>query len=196
MIGFFNLQIAFFGTGNISSISTFSLDAVYRLIPIFNPFSMGVLLMVKLILPYVLLSAGFGLINMKAGFEHFQISLLIISLADLLSLWFFFNIRTEGSWLDIGVSISNYCLAIFGSLFICAVELISTIVLRGVVVSKNRVPPTKAAAKVRSTLQMDDEEYKEIAKLIEEEERENVNNGSSISSRVRKRQQKDVTYIG
>jgi len=129
----FFIQSAFFSASNIASVSSFSLDAVYRLIPIFDPFSQGALLMLKLMLPFAFLSAVFGLLNRRLGVAPSALFMLVMAVSDVLTLGFFYMVRDEGSWLDIGTSISHFVIASLLGVFVAGLEVGSEWAIRGVV---------------------------------------------------------------
>jgi len=116
------LQSAFFSTGNIASVSSFSLDAVYRLIPVFDPFSQGALLILKILVPFVILSAALGVLNKRLGFAPGALFMGLIVFGDWLTINFFWMVRDEGSWLEIGETISRFCIASGLCVFAAAIE--------------------------------------------------------------------------
>ncbi|KAJ7292742.1 Phosphatidylinositolglycan class N-domain-containing protein [Mycena rebaudengoi] len=107
----FFVQVGFFGTGNVASISSFYLSPVYRLIPVFNPFFMASLLIFKIIAPYVILSVCFAALNHAVHLPPFSLFLVALTLTDGMTLTFFFNVSDTGSWLEIGQTISFFCIA-------------------------------------------------------------------------------------
>ena len=129
---FFLIQSAFFGTGNIASVSSFSLESVYRLIPIFNPFLMSLLLLFKLLTPFIIISAVLGALNKRLRKAEGTIIMLVFSFADLLTLNFFWKVKDEGSWLEIGSSISAFVIAGMLTLFVIALERVSQVIIGGV----------------------------------------------------------------
>lgn len=134
---FFLTQIAFFGTGNIASISSFSLDSVYRLLPVFDPFAMGALLLFKILVPFAVISADLGLLTQRLGVKPSSLFTMVLSISDILTLNFFYLVLDEGSWLDIGMSISHYCIASLLCVFVIALEYFSETLVSGVTVEEN-----------------------------------------------------------
>ncbi|KAF2824548.1 GPI ethanolamine phosphate transferase 1 [Ophiobolus disseminans] len=129
---FFFIQSAFFSASNIASVSSFSLDAVYRLVPVFDPFSQGALLMLKLMVPFAALSANFGLLNRRLGVAPSALFMVVMAVSDVMTLSFFFMVKDEGSWLDIGTTISHFVIASLLGVFVAGLELYSEFTLRGV----------------------------------------------------------------
>ena len=116
------LQSAFFSTGNIASVSSFSLDAVYRLIPVFDPFSQGALLILKILIPFIILSATLGILNKRLGVAPGALFMALMVFSDWLTINFFWMVRDEGSWLEIGETISRFCIVSALCVFVAALE--------------------------------------------------------------------------
>lgn len=131
---FYLSQIGFFGIGNIASISSFSLDSVYRLIPIFDPFSMGALLIFKILAPFVVLSSTLGILNMRLGVPQSALFAIVLAISDILTLNFFYLVVDEGSWLDIGMGISHFSISSLLCLFMIVLEYLSGILTSGITI--------------------------------------------------------------
>jgi phosphatidylinositol glycan class N len=126
------LHAAFFSTGNVASLSSFSLDSVFRLIPVFDPFSQGALLILKLMVPFALISANLGILNKHLGVAPSALSMVVMATSDFLTLHFFWVVRDEGSWLEIGSTISHFCIASLFCIFVASLEGVSELFISGV----------------------------------------------------------------
>ena len=142
----FFLQSAFFSTGNIASVSSFSLDAVYRLIPVFDPFSQGALLILKLMVPFAVMSANLGILNRRLGVAPSALFMVVMAVGDVMTLNFFYMVKDEGSWLDIGTTISHFVIASLLGVFVAGLESVSEVIVSGVEFDsgKKTMQPEKA----------------------------------------------------
>ena len=132
------LQAAFFSTGNVASLSSFSLESVCRLFPVFDPFSQGALLTLKLMIPFVLISANLGVLNKRIGVAPSALFMLAMALSDILTLYFFWVVKDEGSWLEIGSTITHFVIASMLCVFVAALEGVSAAFIAGVEVEEER----------------------------------------------------------
>ncbi|KAH9887139.1 Phosphatidylinositolglycan class N-domain-containing protein [Xylariomycetidae sp. FL2044] len=147
------LQSAFFSTGNVASVSSFSLESVNRLFPVFDPFSQGALLILKLMIPFALISATLGILNKRIGVAPSALFTVAIALSDILTLYFFWVVKDEGSWLEIGSTISHFVIASLLCVFVAALEGLSAMFIAGIEVP-NSLGPAEPVNQHNGTAQL------------------------------------------
>ncbi|XP_059801212.1 GPI ethanolamine phosphate transferase 1 isoform X2 [Hypanus sabinus] len=109
---------AFFGTGNIASINSFDPASVYCFMTVFNPFIMGALMMWKILIPFVIVMCAFESIQVSTQLSSNSLFLIVLLISDIMALHFFFLVKDNGSWLDIGTSISHYVIVMSMTIFL------------------------------------------------------------------------------
>ncbi|KAJ3022134.1 Glycosyl phosphatidyl inositol anchor synthesis [Thoreauomyces humboldtii] len=127
-------NVAFFGTGNLASVASFSLSSVYRFTTVFDPFIMGALLILKILIPFFLLSAVLAVLARALALPAFALFLLVLATTDVMTLNFFFLVKDHGSWLEIGSTISHFVIASAFIVFQCLLFAASWALVGGVLV--------------------------------------------------------------
>lgn len=130
----FFINVAFFGTGNVASLASFSLQSVFRLTTVFNPFFMGALLIFKILIPFFLVSSVFRVLGRSLDLPPFSLFLLGLATTDVMTLNFFYLVRDDGSWLEIGTSISHFCISSLMVLFTILLFALSDLLVGRVLV--------------------------------------------------------------
>lgn len=124
----FFILLAFFGTGNFASVNSFDPANVYCFLTVFNPFLMGAIILFKYILPILIVNCATAyVIKNSEMLQSFRLYTLI--LCDVLAFEFFFAIRTEGSWLQIGESISRYVILMAMIVIIIGFHFLASLLL-------------------------------------------------------------------
>ncbi|ORZ24376.1 Phosphatidylinositolglycan class N-domain-containing protein [Absidia repens] len=121
----FFINVGFFGTGNVASMSSFTLESVYRFVTMFNPFLMGALLITKVLIPFFVISSVFGVLTTSLDLSPFSLFLGVVAITDVQTINFFYFVSDYGSWLEIGTSISHFCIAELFIIFTIILFLLS-----------------------------------------------------------------------
>lgn len=98
--------LCFFGTGNMASISSFNPSWTRHFVTIFSPFTMFLLILLKICIPLILIGCTSHIFG-----ESSNIFFGILLLGDCLSLPLMFYVTPQGSWLDIGSAISRFTIS-------------------------------------------------------------------------------------
>lgn len=65
--------------------------------------------------------------------------MVVMAISDVMTLNFFYMVRDEGSWLDIGTTISHFCIASLLCVFVAGLEFLSEAFVSGVEVDLGKV---------------------------------------------------------
>ena len=100
-----------FSTGNVASLSGFTLSSVFRFISTYKPNLITALLMTKILIPSFFVTFALFEICKLYKYSNFDSLFMIIAMCEIMNIKFFFDIRDFGSWLEIGMSIAFFVIS-------------------------------------------------------------------------------------
>ena len=83
-------------------------------------------------IPFAVISANLGILNRRLGVAPSSLFMVVMAISDVLTMNFFWLVRDEGSWLDIGTSISHFVIASLLCVFVAGLEFVSEVFVSGV----------------------------------------------------------------
>ena len=83
-------------------------------------------------IPFAVISANLGILNRRLGVAPSSLFMLVMAISDFLTMNFFWLVRDEGSWLDIGTSISHFVIASLLCVFVAGLEFVSEVFVSGI----------------------------------------------------------------
>lgn len=137
-------NVAFFGTGNFASIASFEISSVYRFITVFSPFLMSALLIFKLFIPFMLVICAFSAVTKLIQVSRLGCYFLVILCSDVMTIHFFFLVRTTGSWMEIGNSISHFGIVSAQVVFVLLLFALTNIYTKDIQIGSRRSSSLKA----------------------------------------------------
>lgn len=146
-----------FGTGNFASINSFNPSTLNLFISVFSPFTMAILLVLKLLIPILLVSLAFASI---VRFDRESIQRLCcfsLIFTDFMSMCFFHQLRDDGSWLDIGMSISQFIVSMCISLALLLLLSLSSYLISLDTLFRRSILPEEIEAVAAKKRFLDDE---------------------------------------
>uniref|UniRef100_A0A8R1HRK0 GPI ethanolamine phosphate transferase 1 n=2 Tax=Caenorhabditis japonica TaxID=281687 RepID=A0A8R1HRK0_CAEJA len=114
-----------FGTGNFASINSFN-PSILLFISVFSPFTMAILLVLKLLLPILLVASTIAAIVRFSRHSIQRLCCLVLIFTHFMSMCFFHQLKDDGSWLDIGMSISQFIVSMCISLALLVLLSVSS----------------------------------------------------------------------
>lgn len=103
--------LGLFGTGNFAELSSFDPMWVRPLITSFSPFIITGLIVIKISVVIMLCTLAVFTLTVTTPSKVGTLFALLMAFCKVMVIVFFIQIQNEGSWLDIGTSLSKFIIS-------------------------------------------------------------------------------------
>lgn len=123
------IYMAFFGLGNLATLNSFDPAWVRCFLTTFSPFTMTGLILLKVLIPFFAVTLAFTALTVWLNIRPFKIFTTVLIFSNIMALNFLFLVKNQGSWLDIGTSLSHYIIQQVSIVFLLVLYLASQFVI-------------------------------------------------------------------